>query len=139
LLTLKEKHVAEDLKRIYIQAIISVVEEDKRSVLLYVAFDLAVVSLTLSEKILQSTTAKSPYVAAGLCLLLASAGLFFNYYRKVHLSTFAIADQLLSLDTAKARSIPAATWEQHKLCYLIGFFVRLFGLSVLIVAYLKPQ
>lgn len=46
--------MSDDLKREYIKGLLSVIDEDKKSVLLYVAFDLAVVSLTLSEKIFQS-------------------------------------------------------------------------------------
>lgn len=130
--------MSDDLSKDYINAIISVVEEDKKSVLLYVAFDLAVVSLTLSEKLLQGSTVKSPFVAMALCLLLVSAALFFNHYRKIHLSTFEIVDQLLTLDTKKARSIPSDTWQKHKTGYQVGYVVQLAGLTILIATYLAP-
>jgi hypothetical protein len=135
----KEAKVADELEREYIKSIMTVVEEDKKSVLLYVAFDLSVVSLTLSGKIFNTTTYKSPIVAAGLCLLLVSAALFFNYYRKVHLSTFLIADQLLKLNVKKARAIPTETWERHRFGYRIGYVVRLLGLAVLIAAFVSPS
>ena len=40
-----------DLKKGYIKLLLSLMEEDKKSVLLYVAFNLAVVSLVLPEKV----------------------------------------------------------------------------------------
>lgn len=52
---------AEEQKVEYIRAVISAVEEDKKSVLLYVAFDLTVVSLTLSEKLLARSPASAIY------------------------------------------------------------------------------
>jgi len=135
---LREDLVSDDLRKEYIKTLLSLLEEDKKSVLLYVAFDLAVVSLTLSEKLLQGPTSKSPFVAAGLCLLLASAAMFFNYYRKLHLSTFRLADVLLTLDTAAARQIPEQVWREHKPGYRVGYVVRLLGLAVLIATYLYP-
>ncbi len=128
--------MADDTSFEYIKAIISVADEDKKSVLLYVAFDLAVISLTLSEKIFQATGPKSAYVAAGLCLLLASAGLFFNHYRKIHLSIFRIVDELLTKNTSRAREIPTETWEKHKLGYIVGYCARLLGIALLVAAYL---
>ena len=40
-----------DLKKGYIKLLLSLMEEDKKAVLLYVAFNLAVVSLVLPEKV----------------------------------------------------------------------------------------
>ncbi len=127
--------MSEELNKDYIKSIISVVEEDKKSVLLYVAFDFAVVSLTLSEKLLQAPSNNSKFVAVALCLLLGSAALFFNHYRKIHLCTFKIVDQLLTLDTDRARAIPAETWDQHKLGYRLGYIVRIIGVAILIGVY----
>ncbi len=131
--------MSDDLRKDYITAIISVVEEDKKTGLLYVAFDLTVVSLTLSEKLIQGPKANSTIVAAGLCFLLVSAALFFNHYRKIHLSTFEIVDKLLTLDTEKARSIPTETWQKHKTGYIVGYIVRLAGVAMLIAAYLTSR
>jgi hypothetical protein len=78
-------------------------------------------------------------VAAGLCFLLVSAALFFNHYRKIHLSTFEIVDKLLTLDTEKARSIPTETWQKHKTGYIVGYIVRLAGVAMLIAAYLTSR
>ena len=128
----------DELKKEYIKTLLSLQEEDNKSVLLYVAFDLAVVSLTLSEKLFQSTTSKTPFVAFGMLLLLVSAALFFNYYRKMHLSRFKVADALLKLDTAEARGIPSQVWKDHNIGYRIGYVVRLAGISVLIATYLAP-
>lgn len=129
--------MGDEIKKEYIKTILSLQEEDNKSVLLYVAFDLAVVSLTLSEKLFQSPGPGSPFVAAGLCLLLISAALFFNYYRKMHLSSFRVADALLELDTARAREIPTEVWNNHKTGYQVGYTVRLLGLAVLIATYLS--
>lgn len=125
----------EELRKEYIKSILSVVEADQKSVLLYVAFDLAVISLMLSEKVFQGSSSKSLFVAGGLLLLLISASLFFDYYRKMHLSTFSIVDQLLSLNTRRARRIPNAVWQKHKIGYQLGYVVRLLGVAVLIAAY----
>ncbi len=122
----------EDLKKEYIKELLAVIDEDKKSVLLYVAFDLAVVSLTLSEKIFETAPPNSPVIASGLILLLFSAALFFNYYRKMHLASFAVVDQLLTLDTTKARQIPAEVWRKHQAGYIVGYIVRIVGLAVLI-------
>ena len=65
----------DETKREYIKTVLSLQEEDNKSVLLYVAFDLAVVSLTLSEKLLQASDTNSPFIATGLILLLISAAL----------------------------------------------------------------
>ncbi|WP_394787210.1 hypothetical protein [Rhodoferax sp.] len=131
--------MSDDLNKDYIKAIISVVEEDKKSILLYVAFDLAVVSLTLSDKLLRGATSKSPFIAAGLCLLLSSAGLFFNHYRKVHLSTFEIVDQLLTLDTQRARAISTQTWKKHQFGYRLGYVIRLLGIATLLAMVIAPN
>lgn len=127
--------MSDELKKEYIKGILSVIDEDKKSVLLYVAFDLAVVSLTLSEKIFQSPPGNSPIVAAGLILLLVSAALFFNYYRKMHLASFKLVDQILTLDTAKAKKIPGEVWDRHQMGYKIGYVVRVIALLVLIWAF----
>lgn len=61
-----ETAVPEDLSKDYIKTLLSIVEEDKKAILLYVAFDLAVVSLTLSEKLLQDKGGREPFLASGL-------------------------------------------------------------------------
>lgn len=127
--------MSDDLKKEYITALLSVIDEDKKSVLLYVAFDLAVVSLTLSEKIFQSPPKNSPIVAAGLILLLISAALFFNYYRKMHLASFEIVDQILTLDTDRARQLPTKVWNRHRSGYKVGYVVRVLALATLIFAF----
>ncbi len=128
--------MSDDLKREYIKELLSVIDEDKKSVLLYVAFDLAVVSLTLSEKIFQSPAKNSPIVALGLILLLISAALFFTYYRKMHLASFAMVDQILTLDTTRARQIPDEVWSKHKTGYIFGYVMRVLALAVLLSAFL---
>ena len=131
----------DELKQAYIKTLLGLQEEDNKSVLLYVAFDLAVVSLTLSEKLLQNAASAVRYlIVAGLCLLLASAALFFNYYRKMHLSRFKVADSLLTLDIAQARNIPVQIWKKHQLGYKMGYGLRIVGLALLFAAYLLfPQ
>ncbi len=125
----------EDLKKDYIKTLLSVVEEDKKAVLLYVAFDLAVVSLTLSEKLLPDKGGHQPFIALGLALLLIAAGLFFEYYRKMHLATFSIADCLLTLRTARAREIPKEVWKTHRTGYIAAYIIQLLGLALLIACY----
>ena len=99
------------------------------------AFDLAVVSLTLSEKLLQDKGGREPFLAFGLGLLLLAAGLFFSYFRKMHLATFEIANCLLTLDTARAREIPKDVWTEHKTGYIAAYVVQLLGLALLIACY----
>jgi hypothetical protein len=128
---------SDDLKKEYIKSLLAITEEDKKSVLLYVVFDLAVVSLTLSEKVLQPSAKHAWLTVTGLVLLLISAFLFFNYYRKIHLSSFGLAKMLLELDTVKAEGMTKHVWQEHKSGYVIGYVVRLVGLVVLIVAYMR--
>ena len=117
----------------------SVVNEDKKSVLLYVVFDFAVVSLVLSEKIFESVPNNAPIVAAGMIMLLASAAFFFNYYRKMHLACFELAEQLLNLNTERAKLIPKEVWDRHKIGYIVGYIVRIAGLAVLIYAFVSGK
>lgn len=130
-----ETAVPEDLSKDYIKTLLSIVEEDKKAILLYVAFDLAVVSLTLSEKLLQDKGGREPFIAFGLGLLLIAAALFFSYFRKMHLATFEIANCLLTLDTARAREIPKDVWTEHKTGYIAAYVVQLLGLALLIACY----
>ncbi len=125
----------EDLNKDYIQTLLGIVEEDKKAVLLYVVFDLAVVSLTLSEKLLQDKGGHQPFIALGLGLLLIAAALFFNYFRKMHLATFEIAECLLTLDTARARELPKNVWKDHKAGYCAAYIIQLLGLALLIACY----
>lgn len=129
----------DELKKEYIKAILAVVEEDKKAVLLYVVFDLAVVSLTLSEKIFHSPDIKSPFVALGLCLLLAAAAFFFNYFRKMHLATFSIVDCLLELRTECAKGIPKEVWAKHREGYVAAYVLQAAGLVVLLTTYVAPK
>jgi len=124
-----------ETKTDYIKELLSVVNEDKKSVLLYVAFDLAVVSLVLSEKLFQGPEDNSRYVVLGLICLLISAFFFFNYYRKMHLACFELAEQLLSMNTDEAKKIPSRIWAQHKLGYQVGYAIRIFGLGTLLWVY----
>jgi hypothetical protein len=89
----------------------------------------------LSEKVLQGPDVRAPIVVAGLCCLLASAGLFFNHYRKIHLSTFLLVDQLLALNVEAARALPREIWKRHKLGYHVGYVIRLVGVAALLFAY----
>lgn len=130
-----ETAVPEDLSKDYIKTLLSIVEEDKKAILLYVAFDLAVVSLTLSEKLLQDKGGREPFIALGLGFLLLAAGLFFSYFRKMHLATFEIADCLPLLQTTKARDIPREVWKKHKARYIAAYVVQLLGLALLIACY----
>lgn len=129
----------DDLKKEYIKSLLAVTEEDKKSVLLYVAFDLAVVSLTLSEKLLPGAGTRSPLTVTGLILLLLSAFLFFDYYRKIHLSSFALAKTLLDLNVANAEKLTKHVWQEHKARYFVGYLIRLLGVALLMVAYLLPM
>jgi len=124
-----------DPKKDYIKELLSVVNEDKKSVLLYVAFDFAVVSLILSQNIFDSAPSNIPAVAIGMVFLLLSAALFFNYYRKMHLACFELAEQLLTLDADRAKKIPSEVWKDHKIGYIIGYIVRVIGLAILIGAF----
>lgn len=129
--------MGEDQRKDYIKELLSVVNEDKKSVLLYVAFDFAVVSLILSKKIFESSPENANVVAIGLVILLSSAALFFNYYRKMHLACFELAKQLLTLDEKRAEQIPTEVWGKHKYGYIVGYVARIVGLALLIYAYIS--
>ena len=126
----------DELKKEYIRSLLVVTEEDKKSVLLYVAFDLAVVSLTLSGKLVQGSANQSWLTVAGLVLLLVSAFVFFRYYRRIHLSSFALAKTLLRLDVEEAEATPERVWQEHRTGYFVGYVVRVLGVGMLMAAYL---
>src|SRR6202040_2693797 len=91
-----------DLKKKYIKSRLSLMEEDKKSVLLYVAFNLALVSLVLSEKVFAKVATCKALVVAGLLFLMSSAFLLFDYCRNTHLATFPLAKTILTLDVTRA-------------------------------------
>lgn len=111
---------------------LSLMEEDKKSVLLYIAFDLAVVSLVISGKVLTVESFFRPVVVVGLVYLLISAYFFFVYYRKIHLASFSVAKTLLTLDFAKADTIRTEVWDKHKFKYWAAFFSMVLGIVFLL-------
>ncbi|MCR9245132.1 MAG: hypothetical protein NXI31_08865 [bacterium] len=118
-----------DNRQAYIKELIALTERDARSVLLFVAFDLAVVSF-----VLRPATSPPWQTNVAVVLLLASAYFFFSYYRKVHLSSFEIADQLLTNDATAARAIPEQCWKTHKTSFFLGYAFGIPAIAFLIFA-----
>ena len=129
--------MSEQQKNEYIKGLLSIVNEDKKSVLLYVAFDFAVVSLILSNKIFEVNPNNVNIVTIGLVTLLISAVLFFNYYRKMHLACFELAKQLLNLNVERAEQIPKEVWRYNKMKYRLGHLALYIGLVILIISYVS--
>lgn len=127
----------DELKKEYIKSMLSLMEEDKKSVLLYVAFDLAVISLVISEKILTVENFFRPVVVVGLVYLLISVSLFFAYYRKMNLAAFPVTRTLLTLDVAKADAIRAEAWAKNKFKYWVAHLSMGLGIALLLAALIK--
>ena len=53
----------------------------------------------------------------------------------MHLASFEMVDQILTLDTAKARQIPGEVWSKNRVGYSVGYGVRVVALTVLIFAF----
>ena len=77
-------------------------------------FNLAVVSLVLSEKVFAKVATRKALVVAGLLFLMSSDFLFFDYYRKTHLATFPLAKTILTSDVTRAEEIRAAVWANTR-------------------------
>ncbi len=125
----------EDLKKEYILQTLKVMEEDKKSVLLYVAFDFAIVSLTVAGNIKAIGQAKSYSAAAALILIFLSGALFFHYYRKIHHASFEILENILTIDTDKTLKTRKSVWEKYRYFYIIGYVFRVLGVIGLILIF----
>ena len=128
--------VKDSLKEEYILQTLKVMEEDKKSVLLYVAFDFTVVSLTVAGNIKAIGDAKSYSAALALGFIFLAGVLFFHYYRKVHKASFEILENILTLNVDNTRATREAVWENKKYFYIVGYVLRVAGVLWLVYIFL---
>jgi len=136
----------------YLEKLIELLESDKRAVLLYIAFELALPVLTIKDlaigqSVLSSTD--SGMLAAKVILLvslglLCLAALFhFSYWRRIHLNAFAVARILLDGTGEQARELvfneSTGIWARHGWKYVAGqaalalgivAYVAFFGIAI---------
>jgi hypothetical protein len=95
----------DESRRDYIRELLKVSGEDARTVRLFVAFSIAIVTLTVKDIGLAGLRIPFATLAViGLLLLLASAGIFFWYAGRVDYHRMAIARCLASSDARRARA-----------------------------------
>ena len=128
--------ISDKLKEEYILQTLKVMEEDKKSVLLYVAFDFAVVSLTVAGNIKAIGNAKSYGAAFALGLIFLAGILFFHYYRKVHRASFEILENILTLNVDDTRTTREAVWDNKKYFYIVGYAARVVGVLWLVYIFI---
>jgi hypothetical protein len=106
--------------RDYIHALIEDLESDKKSVLLYLAFELGLIVVVMTE-IFPNGKLLPFLVLLSLTLLLLSVLLFFLYFRELHCARLQVTLCLRKLDADKAHQIvkseEAGIWQRHKAKY----------------------
>ena len=106
--------------RDYIHALIEDLESDKKSVLLYLAFELGLIVVVMTKTFPDSKSL--PFlVLLSLSLLLISVLLFFMYFRELHCARLKVTICLKKLDTDEAHRIvkseETGIWQCHKAKY----------------------
>ncbi len=106
--------------RDYIHALIEDLESDKKSLLLYLAFELGLIVVVMTKTFPDSKSL--PFlVLLSLSLLLISVYLFFRYFRELHCARMKVTICLKKLDTDEAHRIvkseETGIWPRHKAKY----------------------
>ena len=112
----------------YIEQLIAVLESDKKSVLLYIAFEIGIVvftvkDLTIGKGTLFPDEAKiipQPVIFSllgSLALFLLAAWMHFLYYRRLHLNIVALVQHLLEETAVAAKTMvfdeDNGLWAKH--------------------------
>lgn len=111
-------------------------EEDKKVVLLLIGFNLAIVSLVLSEKLF-SAQPKSVLVAGAVVLFMSAAAFLYRYFHALHIAIRQILPMLLDEDTTAAANTFEAVWKKTKWWFRIGTACTAGGLILLLAAYIN--
>lgn len=123
-------------KKDYIKLLLTLLEEDKKAVLLYVIFNFSLVTLSLNEKIFKNSDQNGVFSLIGICLLIISGYLYFDYFRKLHLSAYKVAETILILDTDEAKKIKEQIWLQNKTRYTVAYVSQISGVVLLLIQYM---
>lgn len=120
-------------KAAYLEWIKSWTEEDKKVVLLLIAFDLGTISLILSGK--TGSGSPTPTLRGlGLICLLVSAGSYYLYFHRLHLVLRGLrpGGEPLSPESVDKRFTDV--WRTNRIWFRCGGFLMFLGLGLLIVA-----
>ncbi len=129
--SLKEDLLSEPAhRRDYIHSLIDDLESDKKSVMLYLAFEFGLIVITITKHYPAGKT--MPWlVFISLILLLISSFLFFIYFRKLHCSRLQVTNCLMELNIKKAyrivKSDENGIWKLHGCKYKLGIFFLIAG------------
>jgi hypothetical protein len=122
-----------DLKKEIINGFRSWVDSEKQFVFLIIAFNLAISSLVLSEKVFASE--KSIWIGASVLLFLGSAGLYYWYYHTLHMAVREVLFTLETLDVKRAKDAQKEPWNRCKHAANTGAVFTLVGLLLLVWRY----
>lgn len=122
-----------ELKKEFINGFRSWVDSEKQFVFLIIAFNLAISSLVLSEKVFASE--KSLWIGVAVLLFLGSAGLYYWYYHTLHMAVREVLFTLEALDVEKAKQAQSEPWNRCKYAANIGAAFTLIGLLLLVWRY----
>jgi hypothetical protein len=110
----------------YIEKLLEIIESDKKMVMLYISFALAILVLMVEKvafsapsdtpRVDQNTPAKIALIASSLVLAL-SAFFHYLYYRRLHLNMYAMAKFILDDDANEAHdfffNVKTGIWKRH--------------------------
>ena len=129
-----------EIKKNYIDSLIEFLESDKKSVLLYVAFDFALIVTAVSD-LYPSIEKIPPSVVFSLIFLFLSAYFFFMYYRALHLTRLKVTHTIINLDITKARGLitdkKKGIWAKNSWKYVIAYIFLIIGVCVYISPIIK--
>lgn len=125
-----------ELKKEYINGLKAWVEEDKKVILLGIGFDLAAISLIISNKVPGALNPNSILIALGMLSLLFSAYFLFVYYHGLHLAVREIHRQLKTLNIYNAENALDKLWKERSLKFHIGLALLYLGVIIFIAQYI---
>jgi len=136
--SLPSLHGPDEYKLEYIKAMLELVREDIRHVLLRVTAALAVTALFITQVPYDRLIGLPLWTRVILCLGLASialsGGLYFRYVRSLHITQMRMTRCIPTLDVYRTRALwagPSGVWQRHKTSYRSG--TLLFAASAILL------
>jgi hypothetical protein len=130
----KEEHQFE-----YIKALIAIVQDDKKHVLLYITADFAIAAIFLTqtpaELLLMLPLWARVLMVLGIAFLGLSSVSLFRYVQHLHLTQMAVTRCLPSVDVVRARELlagGAGVWKMHGKWFGLGGWLMGAGVACLI-------
>ena len=135
-MTMKENQLSDPDKRDYIHSLVDDLESDKKSVLLYIAFEFGLIAITITKR--YPLEEIMPWlVLISLIFLFFSSYLFFNYFRKLHCSRLEITSCLIELDIEEAHRIAkddkSGIWKLYGWKYNWGKYLLYIGVILYVI------